>query len=212
MPALAHGNVMLAVDNLGPATWPTGVPPVLTGFTAYRLRLVSDSGPIAGIDLNGAPERGLWGYMHQRWTDDGETVTQSVFSTVENNVNSYSNDSHFLFDVNMVGTAGLQDEENPGGNSPRPNTATVRWGVGRYLRGAFAILAANQKSNLPFAYLVVPDGYESTINGMMEVAVGSNKFVVESWGASGPPRDPWPAEPSTLSLLALAGVALMRQR
>jgi hypothetical protein len=203
---VAEGNVVVAIDNLGPSTWPTGVPPVLAGFTSYRLRMVSDGGPtalITGIDLNGATDRGIFGPLHQKWTFDGEVYTKSEYSLVQNNVSSMSNDSHFLFTSDMIGSAGVLEEDNSGVGSPRTQGTPLGayWGMGTKLRAAFGINAPYQSTDLAFAYLVLPDGTPEVQLGnfLAEVAVGSEKFTV---------RIP---EPASLSLLVLAGLMLRRR-
>jgi hypothetical protein len=205
---VAEGSVMLAIDNLGPSTWPTGVPPVLPGFTSYRLRMVSNGGLISGIDTSGQPERGIFGPLHQRWGIDEEGgLTKTIYRLEQNSVNSYSNDSHFLFTTDMLTSAGVAEEDNPGTGSPRanppPNTAGTYWGVGTKLRAAFGIVAAYQSADTAFAYLVVPDAtWDWNIShGWAQVAVGSEKFDVEII---------WP-EPASLSLLAFAGLLLRRR-
>ena len=203
---VAEGNVVVAIDNLGPSTWPTGVPPVLPGFTSYRLRMVSDGGLISGIDTSGQPERGIFGPLHQRWGIDEEGgLTKSIYRLEQNSVNSYSNDSHFLFTTDMLTSAGVAEEDNPGTGSPRanppPGTAGMYWGVGTKLRAAFGIVGAYQSTDLAFAYLVLPDGTPEVQLGnfLAEVAVGSEKFTV---------RIP---EPASLSLLVLVGLMLRRR-
>jgi hypothetical protein len=212
MAIVAEGVVVtLGVDNLGPSTWPAGVPPVLPGFTSYRLRMVSDGGPISGIDLSGAPERGIFGALHQRWGIDSETgeYTKSEFRLEQNNANSYSNDSHFLFDLSMIVPIAPLEEDNPGTGSPRTQgvPAFAFWGVGTKLRAAFGIVGQYQSTDTAFAYLVVPDDRYLEVHGWAQVAVADSNYTFDVEIVL--PEIP---EPASLSLLALGSLALLRRR
>ena len=206
MAMVAQGAITTTVDNQGVPNVSDGttVYASMPGYTAYLITLVSDGGAITGVDMNGSSERGIFGPIAQNW---GYTVVYgvttyipTVFSTVENGeLTPLSLDSHLLFDPAEILPAGLQDEDNDGSIAV---TGQDYQGMGTYLRGAFGLPSSS--TTLPLLYLVIPDGQEGNVSGIAQVAVAGSAETVDVVLDI--------PEPASLSLLALAGLVVLRRR
>lgn len=106
----------------------------LTGFTAYKLGLVSDGAPISAVDVV------ITGQLHQRWTVgiDPETELPVTTPTPNGNATTLSADSRLAIPANGL-LAVPATEDNSGVGSPLPDTATRDYGLGTTLFGAWGI-------------------------------------------------------------------------
>ena len=186
----------------------------ITGYHASTLRLHSDSGNITAVDFSGS--YGFSGHFVQRWTSsgsDGIYDTSSAFSTFQNLANSDLNlDSHML-GTPFTLTASPQAREDatigPAGTQFGPfpvNSASVGYGQGTYLKGAFGIVAASQSPDLDIAYLVLADqdlvpGYQVIFTAQVATAGGTFDVI-----------NPEPTSAALASLVGLGAMSLRRAR
>ena len=204
--SVTQGAVTVSATNLGPAQNSSGSI-AAQGHSAWLLTLTSDSGKITGIDLGKDADavEGIFASMGQRWSDDGEGgVTPTAASSVRNNDTTFSLDSHFLVTANRVDVFAFSEDNDLAARPGYPaDTATVNYGNGTELHGVIGLLPAGQATSIDLAYVVIPDNALGRLT--VNVATEQGEFTGVP-GAFGIP------EPTTLSLVGLAGLGMVARR
>jgi hypothetical protein len=154
------------------------------GWHAFRMVVTADTGDVfTGMDIS-TFGRGLFGDFLQRWTYNSSGDVRTPTGTQQNNgVNVGSLDTHIITLASqsyvMPGGAPLNEDNdkiNPGLSVP--NTATVNYGTGSALNGAFAVAGVTSLLvTQPLAYIVLKDG-----------TIGSGFFDLAECQAGGGPN------------------------
>jgi hypothetical protein len=206
---IAQAGVMLQTTNLGvPTRTGTGADS-LPGYTAFKLTLVA-----TGADTFTAYD--FWtqanGFgvtnLAQRWSydSDADAYNKTLLSPILNNTTSpLSLDSHWLHTA--LQTPGSPDETNQmNGLIGHPFVhGGPGWGNGNIYYGSS--VGTTPLTTLDIAYVIVRDVDQGAPVGHIKgtVALGDNitKITID--------QDIIP-EPTSLSLLGLGGLALLRRR
>jgi hypothetical protein len=165
---------------------------------------------LKGFDVSGA--RGIFAPMHQRWVDsDFDTIFESTPTGAV--TATTTGDSHLLIAANsQQGTTATED--NSGTGSPVPTDDDEQYGLGTFVKGAWALDPANYGMALDFAYLVLKADVERIINLNIAVtrgpAASSNNELVDMPNVQ--VVVPAIPEPASLSLLGLSALGLLRRR
>ncbi|MCA9235691.1 MAG: hypothetical protein KDA44_09470 [Planctomycetales bacterium] len=157
----------------------------LTGFTAYQLDISTDDGAlISAVDVS------LVGPFHQRYSSDvGSEPTPSGVPS------DGRGDSHLPSGVGALIASG-PSENNGLCYSPMPCSSIFDYGIGTYLCGAWEVPASGQTDTASVAYLVVPDGKEHFVRGIVEFTTPTGTYrvhvaLVPEPGAWISPRRDW---------------------
>lgn len=192
--------------------------PGLPGYSGYEVHLktVLPGDWIGAFDFGCNPidfpgrslNYGIFGPVHQRWNnDEGEAISSPYKSTSPL-------DSSFLFDYNI--SVMMPKENNNaepfGLTSPLADTEWFDWGVGDEMR-AIAGVAPWHYSDMPFAYLVIPDGYTVRVFGQIATGPGGGwrEGDIEFFVGAGAMSIPEPTGLAVVATLGLAGAALRRR-
>lgn len=166
------------VDVVGNTTPSITNIPGLPGYSGYEVHLVAKRpGDIIGaIDVGTNPvdwpwvnfDWGLFGPMHQSWLkDDGGVIpTPHLVGGVR--------DSHFLFTYDAFVMAPREDNNinyGPTGPFPLADTDLFDYGLGSSMRAIVGV-AQMHLHDLPFVYLVIPDGRQVQFAGKV-ISVGN---------------------------------------
>jgi hypothetical protein len=209
----SFGAVVATVTPLGTPADEFGTGP-LTGYTAYKVRLTSDSGKITGVDFSAEGETGksltssVHGF-HQVWFRNKGKNTAS--ETDANRTAPTSYDSYFLFPGDSaanvaVGSALTEDNDFTTSPlaplNPTPTGTGDVYGGGNFMRGAWGIVGAAQTAQMDVAYLVI-----SNAAAAAQPRLGTPAIATEGGTFRVPVEIP---EPAALGLAAigLGGLAI----
>ena len=140
-------------------------PPLADGalgseWVSYKLAIQATAGElIQAVDVS------ITAQLHQKWTD---LAAGGAYQPSGNSGNMTGADSHLLAPGGLFGSGPLED--NPGTGSPlsATNDNSTKWGVGTFLKGAWAV-PGSAVSSLDLGYLVLPRGNP---NFAIDVKVG----------------------------------------
>jgi hypothetical protein len=210
--SVSQAAVVVTAINQGTPVGSGGT--LATGYTGWVLRVTSDSGNISGLDLD-AGGGGIFGQMIQRWTASGgdgtfDTPTPvSTFSNVTGTTNVNNFDSHILppgGNASNILSAVPPNEDNViSGNQPGlpANNDNAAFGRGTFIKAAFGVAGPAQSSVYDFAYLVLPNGSEASVNGHANIATAGGTFT------NVPIAIP---EPMSMSLAGIGALGLLVRR
>ena len=183
---VASAGIQVNVTQVAP---PFSAPEAgLTGFSAYQVDVASTAGElITAVDV------AFSGPLHQRWVDaDFEFVPNDP--TPNGPVADGRGDSHLTMIAGaLVGSAASED--NSGTGSPLVSNASLGYGLGSFLTGAWGIPGEAQSTLANIAYLVIPEG--QLVN--YDFAVSTSQGTFNSAGVIPVP------EPGAIALLVLGG-------
>jgi hypothetical protein len=174
-----------------------------TGYNAYTLRIVNDSGRITAADLD-TGIYGIYGSLVQQWFSDDEDGVYlrptPGFIAAQNLTPSPANfDSHFLPPGQTLTMVSPAEDASIGavgtqfGSFP-VNTMGAGIGQGSRLRSAYGIVFPSQASSLDLAYVVIPSSGTITVAGEAAISNGSPVWIssARAWTGSGS----WTSSPS----------------
>jgi fibronectin-binding autotransporter adhesin len=173
-----------------------------TGFTGYTIRLTTDAGKFAALDLTDLG--GITGPLVQRWSasnEDGvyDTPTPGFYTQQNLSPAGLNFDSHFLaLPSSLVLISPAEDAAfaAPGqqlGSFP-VNTLHSGTGLGSSLSAVYGIPGNYQSASLDVAYVVIPNSGTIELHGWASLGVGSVELnSASAWSGT---RSDWNAIPS----------------
>ena len=166
------------------------------GYSAFTLRLMSDSGRISAVDFS-TGVNGIYGPLVQQWYADGEdgiyNLSTPGFALAQNITPGPMNfDSHFLHPgqtLTIIGPVENGTIGSPGtqfGSFP-PNSLLSGFGQGSRLFTSYGMLYGSQATTLDLAYVVIPNSGTLLVHGLIAIpGVPGPGIEVNGAGLGGP--------------------------
>lgn len=189
-----------------------------SGYSSFVVSIVSDIGQITAADFSTGANGVTSGGLVQRWTydEDAEDFVQSPKSTQQgaNSTNSANLDSHWLqggaLNVTIAEPGPATENQTAffGSAQGWPNAGEflggARYGTGTAMDWTFALDPSSQNTNVPLAYIVIPDTGSATFSGQVTVLGDPTPHPVSITVAV--------PEPASMGMLAVAACGLLGRR